>query len=139
LRFKKFHPKAKAPSKSNPEDAGFDLFAIEECGVGTSGILKVRTGIGIEIPSGYVGLIWDRSGLSIKHGIHRVGGVIDSTYRGEIVVGLISFESPYNINIGDKIAQILIQPVWNTPTEWIEVEELSETDRGEKGFGSSGK
>jgi len=90
------------------------------------------------IPVGNVGLIWDKSGLSRKQGLKVLGGVIDSGYRGEIVITLINLgNKKYEIKKGDKIAQMLIQPVHSV--EIVEVDSLDDTARGEKGFGSSGK
>ena len=79
IKFKKLHPEGKAPTKNNHQDAGFDLYAAEDKWVWPFTVSKVRTGISIALPKGYAGLIWDRSGMAIKHKIHRVAGVIDST------------------------------------------------------------
>ncbi|MCK5026890.1 MAG: dUTP diphosphatase, partial [Candidatus Pacebacteria bacterium] len=95
-------------------------------------------GIAMEIPEGYVGLIWDKSGLAIKQGLKVLGGVIDSGYRGEVMVGMINLTNKtYTIAEGHKVAQMIIQKTEMVEIE--EVEELSDAQRGDKGFGSSGK
>lgn len=138
LRIKKLHPEAKIPTYAHPDDAGFDLYAIENETIKKGGRALVGTGIAIEIPDGYVGLVWDKSGLSSKHGLKTLGGVVDAGYRGEIKIGLMNLgESDYSIEAGNKIAQMLIQKVEHA--EIKEVEELSDTMRGAGGFGSTGK
>ena len=100
--------------------------------------MAVRTGIAAQIPEGYVGLVWDKSGIAIKEGIKTLGGVIDSGYRGEILVGMINLgDKDYVFETGHKLAQLLIQKVEHI--EVVEVRELSETPRGKGGFGSTGK
>ena len=100
-------------------------------------IVKIDTGIAVKIPSGYVGLIRDKSSIGSK-GIIVCGGVVDSDYTGNIIVCLANVTNiPYTFNKGDKIAQLLIVPCY-TPT-LVEVDELSQTERGDKGFGSTGK
>ena len=130
---------ATVPTKAHEHDAGFDLYADEDS-VLCNGPNLVSTSIAMEIPEGYVGLIWPRSGLSAKHGIDVLAGVIDSGYRGEIKVCLqIAYRedgSPfYVVERGDKIAQILIQEV--PRFKLVEAETLSDSNRGEEGFGSS--
>lgn len=105
-------------------------------------VTKIPTGLFVEVPEGYELQIRPRSGLAFKHGINVINspGTIDSDYRGEIIVGL--YLDAYDMNEisfkhGDKIAQAVLAPV--TQAEFVEVEELSETDRGEGGFGSTGK
>ena len=89
------------------------------------------------IPSGYVGLIWDKSGIAANHGLKTMAGVIDSGYRGEIKILIHNLSSrPYTVQSGTKIAQMLIQPV--VQNEIIEVKELDDTSRGVGGFGSTG-
>lgn len=145
IDIKLLHDKARVPTKKNFVDAGWDLYACEDKWLYPvnekpyDGIYTVRTGIAISIPRGYVGLIWDRSGLAAKQHIHRVAGVIDSGYHGEILVALSNLgNSPYFIAEGDRIAQLVIQEV-PLHVDWNLVVELDETDRGDKGFGSSGK
>jgi dUTP pyrophosphatase len=140
---KKLHPDAIIPTKANPNDAGFDLYFSQEgvnlYSIRTQSRATLKTGIVMEIPEGYAGFIWDRSGLAAKSGIHRLAGVIDSDYRGEIMVCLFNTDrhDDYNVTRGERIAQIVIQEV--PKVVLFEIDELSETERGEDGFGSSGK
>lgn len=130
------------PKKATSGSAGFDLCAFCESFVviEPQGLVKIPTGISIEIPIGYAGFVFGRSGLGIKNGITLSNsvGVIDSDYRGEIVVGLcnISDES-YTISPLERIAQLVIMPVGGF--DLIEAEELDDTIRGKNGFGSTGK
>ncbi len=138
LRIKKLHPNAKLPAYAQAGDAGFDLCVFEDTLVHHGARVLAGTGIVMEIPVGYVGLIWDKSGLSNNHGLKTLGGVIDAGYRGEIKVGVVNLStSDYVIEAGQKIAQMLIQKV-ETPI-LVEVDELSDTARGDSGFGSTGK
>lgn len=137
LQVKKLKPQAKLPNYSYPGDAGLDLFACEEVRLKPGEFKAIGTGLQMAIPPGYVGLIWDKSGLSLQ-GLHRLAGVIDSNYRGEVKVVLINFsQKELVIQPGMKIAQMLIQPVECVSVE--EAEELAPTPRGEKGFGSTGQ
>lgn len=138
LKVKKVDPEAKLPAYAQPFDAGMDLFALEETTILPGQHLQVKTGVAVEIPQGYAGLIWDKSGIAQKHGLKTLGGVVDAGYRGEIRVGVANLsQAPYTFEKGHKIAQMLIQKVENP--EIVEVNELSETVRGEGGFGSTGK
>ncbi len=138
LLIKKLNPEAKLPSYAHEGDAGMDLFAVEEVSVPPMGRVLVGTGIAMEIPIGYVGLVWDKSGLSNSYGIKTLGGVIDAGYRGEIKIGLINLGTEdYKISAGHKVAQMLIQKVEHP--QIVEVGELSDTARGDGGFGSTGK
>jgi len=130
---------AKIPNYAHEGDAGLDIYSVEESYILKSGERKgFLTGIKMEIPSGYVGLIWDKSGLASKHGIKTMAGVIDSSYRGEVAIVLINLGSEnYLIEKNTKIAQILIQKAEYAEIE--EVENLEETERGDGGFGSTGK
>ncbi len=127
-----------APKSAQEGDAGSDLRASEEITIPSKGRCLVPTGISMAIPIGYVGLIWPRSGLAVKHGIDSGAGVIDSGYRGEIRVLLFNHSDvDFKVVKGDRVAQILIQKV-ETP-QFIQVETLDETERGAGGFGSTGK
>jgi dUTP pyrophosphatase len=129
---------AKTPTRANEFDAGFDLYSSEDRLIKPKTREVIRTSIALEIPNGLAGLIWPRSGLSVKQGIDVLAGVIDSGYRGEIMVCLLN-TSDYSVNIsnGDRVAQILFQVV---PDIQLSVRQsLSVSERGEKGFGSSGK
>jgi dUTP pyrophosphatase len=126
------------PTYGRHGDAGMDLYALEE-GIVPAGLrLKVRTGIALKIPAGYVGLIWSRSGLATSKGIDVLGGVVDSNYIGEVFVTLQNNDTavPLIIHKGDRIAQMLIQPIYEAVLE--EVNKLEPTNRGADGFGSSG-
>lgn len=119
-------------------DAGFDLYAREHTVLRPGIPTAVPSGVAIELPVGYVSLVWDKSGLAIKQGLKVLGGVIDAEYRGEYMVGMINLtDTDYVFEKGDKIAQVLIQQVEQATFEFVE--ELSETERGATGFGSSGK
>src|SRR5689334_19899023 len=110
IKIKKLHPDAKIPSYAHHDDAGFDLYSTENILLKRGTRFAVSTGIAMEIPEGYVGLIWDKSGLARNNGIKTIGGVIDSTYRGEVLVGVINFgEKDYLLEKGHKIAQMIIQ------------------------------
>ncbi len=138
LKIKKLHPEAKIPEYAKTDDAGFDLFSTETIEIAPNQRIQVPTGIAMQIPIGLVGLIWDKSGLSHNHGLKTLGGVVDSGYRGEIKVGLINLSNEnYKIEKGHKVAQMIIQKKETFEIE--EVSELEESDRGEAGFGSSGK
>jgi len=114
-----------------------DIFSSIDGVIKAGEVKPVPTGIKVAVPEGYVGLVWDKSGISLK-GVHRLAGVIDSGYRGEVRVVMVNLGSePFVIEKGMKIAQLLIQPV--TEVEVVEAEELEKTPRGDKGFGSTGK
>jgi len=137
LRVKKLHQDATIPTRAHKTDAGYDLYALESTTIYQNTHQLVKTGISLEIPEGYVGLIWPRSGLSYKYGLDVFAGVIDSGYRGDVGVILYnSHSSVYNVEAGDRIAQILFQKVENF--QLIEVNSLNDAHRGDGGFGSTG-
>ncbi|MDO8240885.1 MAG: dUTP diphosphatase [Candidatus Moranbacteria bacterium] len=137
IQIKKLEVDARLPQYALAGDAGMDIFSLENLELHPMERITCRTGIAMQIPNGYVGLIWDKSGIAVNGGIKVLGGVIDSGYRGEVKVGLINLSQEiYNIKKGDKIAQMLIQKVENS--DIIEVVELDETERGASGFGSTG-
>jgi dUTP pyrophosphatase len=137
LKFKKLHPNAKIPSYAYAGDAGLDLYVSEDLVLKKDERKSIPLGIAVEIPDGYVGILFDKSGLSHKHGLKSYGGIIDSCYRGEIHVGMMNLsDKDYKFEAGDKIIQILIMPVLHA--EVMECDELTESDRGEGAFGSSG-
>ena len=138
IRVKSLSGNAKLPSFAHGTDAGADLFSAENLKLEPGKRALVSTGIALEIPEGFAGLIWDKSGIASKSGISTMAGVIDSGYRGEIKVLLVNLsDTEYKIEEGDKIAQILFQKIEHPDFE--EVQELSKADRGEKGFGSTGR
>lgn len=136
LKISKIYDEAVIPSYAKDGDAGLDLVSIETVEIPAGGRASISTGLAFEIPTGSVGLIWDRSGLSHKKGLKTLGGVIDSGYRGEVKVGLANVSrEAIQISTGDKIAQMLIQPVARVDIE--EATDLSDSERGEDGFGST--
>lgn len=137
LPIKKLDPNATLPAFAHPTDAGLDLCALEAIVIPPHTRVQVRTGLAFAIPEGYVGLVWDKSGVSHKGGLKTLGGVIDAGYRGEVMVGLYNTsDQPYTFAAGNKVAQILIQKV--EQPEIVEVDELDETTRGTGAFGSTG-
>jgi len=142
LKIKRLHPHAKLPKRATPGSTGFDIFAcIEGEGVitlkGTQPRL-IPTGIAVEVPRGYDVQIRPRSGLSAK-GVGVTFGTIDSDYRGEILVTMYLFDpnSTFEIKHGDRVAQMVVGTTADLPL--VEVEELTPTERGSGGHGSTGK
>lgn len=128
---------AKMPSYAHSDDAGMDLYASEECTVEVGERAQIKTGVAMAIPEGFVGLVWDKSGISHRLGMKVMGGVIDAGYRGEVLIGMVNFgENAHTFKVGDKVAQMLIQKV-EQPT-LVAVAELDTTARGVSGFGSTG-
>ena len=127
------------PSRAHKADAGLDLIARECQAVPAHGSAIFRTGVHVEIPEGCAGLLVSKSGLNVRHDITSTG-LIDSGYTGEIVVKLDnSGETDYFVKRGDKISQLVIFPLWYDPIIEV-VDKLPETgERGNKGFGSSGR
>lgn len=133
----KLSPDATLPTKENASDAGIDIYTNEAYTLKPGERYMFSTGISVEFSKGYVALLWDRSGLGSK-GIHRLAGVIDSGYRGEWKVVLLNTtKEKYEIKKGDKIIQCILQKF--EPTKIKEVKKLTESKRGKKGFGSSGR
>lgn len=139
IRFKKLRPDAVTPTKANPGDAGWDLTAISTYEVAPSGTpaVEYRTGIAVEIPDGYVGLICPRSSVSSRGmWLANSVGVIDSGYRGEVMLRFYYRDWTKVFVRGERVGQLVIVPIWSG--ELVEADELSETERGSGGFGSSG-
>ncbi len=137
LKFKLLHKNAKLPVNDHPDDAGFGIYSIEEKVLKPMEYYAVATGISSEIPKNYFVSIRDRSSMAIK-GLHVMGGVIDSGYRGEwkvIIINLNSYD--YKIEVGDKIAQGILQSAKQAEIEITE--DLSDSSRGTGGFGSTGR
>lgn len=138
IQIKKINPEAKIPQYALKGDAGMDLFSVEDVVLKPGDKISCKTGITVKIPEGYVGLIWDKSGVSHKFGVKTLGGVIDSNYTGEWLVGLVNLGSNnFEIKKEQKIAQVLFQKVENAGVR--EVDKLPETNRNKGGFGSTGK
>lgn len=138
LKIKKLHPNAKIPSYAHHGDAGFDLYVPESITLQPGDRKTIPLGVAMEIPDGYVGLMFDKSSLSHKQGLKTFGNVIDSGYRGEIHAGLINQSSrTQTLEAGQKIIQMLIMPVITVDIEEVDV--LAPSERGAGNFGSSGK
>jgi len=137
IQIKKIISEAIVPRVAQSGDAGMDLFSAEEKRLRPGERISCRTGIAIKIPEGYAGLIWDKSGPSHKFGIKILGGVFDSNYTGEYLIGLINLgQDDFEIKRGQKIAQVIFQKIERPEVE--EVAELPETNRGAGAFGSTG-
>jgi dUTP pyrophosphatase len=136
LRVKRIHPEAKLPVYGHSGDAGLDLFSVVDRALAPGEVFAVPTGIQVAVPGGHVGLVWDKSGISLKS-VHRLAGVVDSGYRGEVQVVLINLgTNPFTVRKGMKVAQMLVQPV--AAVEVVESDSLDDTSRGQGGFGSTG-
>lgn len=128
---------AHIPTRAHPTDAGLDLYARESQWIPAGGSATFYTGVHIELPTGTVGMVKSKSGLNVKHGITSEG-VIDVGYTGGIVVKLYNHGTvDYLVNAGDKITQLVILPIITPGIEVVD--ELDATDRGDNGFGSSGR
>jgi dUTP pyrophosphatase len=128
---------AKVPTRAHEADAGLDVYAATDGVVPSGGCCTFDTGVHVEIPSGYVGMLKSKSGLNCKHGIVSEG-VIDAGYTGSIAVKLYNHgASPYMVKAGEKISQLVILPII-TPDPEV-VDSLADTERGTGGFGSTGK
>jgi dUTP pyrophosphatase len=140
VKFQKIHPDAKIPTRGTDRAAGMDLYALESVCLQPGKWNAVTTGLNIELPAGYEGQVRPRSGLAAKYGVTVLNspGTIDDDYRGELKVVLINHaELPYRIMAGDRIGQLVVKRVELLEPE--EVAELSDTARGSKGFGSTGR
>lgn len=137
LRVKKLSENGRAPQRASAGAAGYDLFSAEETVVTPGTRRVVKTDIAIHVPEGHYGRVAPRSGLAYKFGVDPVAGVVDSDYRGPLGIVLANNGvSDFKINIGDRVAQLLLEQV-STP-EVLLVDELDESARGEAGFGSTG-
>ena len=141
VRFKKINPNASIPTYGSSYAAGCDLSACidQTISIPPHTTIKVPTGLAIELPENTVGLIYARSGMATKRHLAPANkvGVIDADYRGEIIVALHNHsEEAQTIEVGERIAQLVVAPFYHV--EFEEVDELSETVRGEGGFGSTG-
>lgn len=140
LEVRLLHPRAQLPRRAHPGDAGADLFSVEEVVIPAGERRDVGTGVALAIPVGHGGFVQPRSGLAFKHGIMLTNspGLIDAGYRGEVRVSLYnSGAEPFTVGVGERIAQLVIQRV--EEPDFVAVDELGHTRRGQGGFGSSGR
>ncbi len=140
IKFQKLSPAAVIPCYAHPGDAGADLVAIDHHILDPMQRLAIPTGLAAEIPQGYEMQVRPKSSLALKHGITVLNtpGTVDAGYRGEIKVNLINLgQVPFEISPGQRIAQIVITPI--TRAEFAVIDQLSESQRGAGGFGSTGK
>ena len=142
IEIKKLKENATIPTRGSEQAAGYDLYAAidESVTIAPHTTEKIGTGLAIAVPDGYFGAIFARSGLAAKQGLRPANcvGVADSDYRGEYIVALHNdTDEPQTITPGDRVAQLVIMPY--LAVEFEEKEELSETERGVGGFGSTGK
>ncbi len=140
--FRRLRPGAQAPTRAHAGDAGYDLRSVEEVDLPPGGRALVRTGISLAIPDGYAGLVLPRSGLAMRHGVAPVNtpGLIDSGYRGEILVPLMNHdrEEAFRVEKGMRVAQLVLVRAEAAAFAEVELLEAGTDGRGEGGFGSSG-
>ena len=136
VKFKLAHPSAKLPRRSTAGAAGFDLCSVERVDVPANCQVTIDTGVAMAIPPGWFGRIMPRSGWAVRHGVNIHAGLIDSDFRGTVMVCMINHGArPLEIKEGDRIAQIVFCPYLS---DAVQVDELDDTERGENGFGSTG-
>ena len=137
LEFKKLHPDAIVPQRAHDSDAGMDVYTIEDIRSPSRGDVLTGLGLACKFPKGHALLVYNKSGRATKLKLDKGAEVIDAGYRGEIHVHLFN-HSDNNVVIrkGEKIAQMILVPIWSGQP--VEVDELDETERGDGGFGSSG-
>jgi dUTP pyrophosphatase len=140
--FRRLHPEAWMPARAHAGDAGYDLRSVDEVSLAPGGRALIRTGISVAIPGGYAGLVLPRSGLAMRHGVAPVNtpGLIDSGYRGEIMVPLINHdrEETFRVQRGMRVAQLVLVRAEEVSFSEVETLEAGTDGRGEGGFGSSG-
>ena len=139
LPVRRLRPDAQVPTRAYVGDAGIDLAACERVELGPGERALVPTGLAVAIPAGYAGYVQPRSGLATKHGISIVNtpGLVDSGYRGELLVNLLNTDvrEPFVVEPGMRIAQLVVLAVPDVKP--VEVDELPDSERGDRGFGSS--
>lgn len=139
IKIKKLHPDAKMPKRGTKYAAGFDLYAAEEfdAPIFEEQTVRIQTGLAFEIPEGYVGVVYSRSSTALK-GLIITPLLVDADYRGPVYITVKNASGrPYIVHNGGRIAQMRIEKLVDTEFEWAD--ELSETDRGEGGYGSTGR
>jgi dUTP pyrophosphatase len=141
LPVRRLDPSLPLPAYAHPGDAGADLCAAEDVELPPGGRATVGTGVAVAVPEGHAAFVHPRSGLASRHGITVVNapGTVDAGYRGEVRVVLLNTDQrePFTVRRGDRIAQLVVQPV--TRVRFLEVAELPASPRGEGGFGSTGR
>jgi dUTP pyrophosphatase len=141
LPFKRLDPTAPLPSRARSGDAGLDLRSNIDVVVGPGERALVPTGVAVAIPEAHAGLVLPRSGLASRHGLTLANapGLIDAGYRGEVICSVVNLDlhEPVKVARGDRIAQLVIVPIATVDPEWVE--ELPPSERGEGGFGSTGR
>jgi dUTP pyrophosphatase len=138
LEFMKLDGAARLPTRGSQFAAGLDLYSIESLAIAARGRALIHTGLAVAIPHGFYGRVAPRSGLAIKHGLDVLAGVIDSDYRGEILCALVNHGAEQVwIEAGMRVAQLVIESIATPEPVWSE--DLSGTERGGGGFGSTGK
>ena len=136
MKVKKLDPRARLPLRAHPTDSGADLFALERTVLPARGVVKVRTGVAVELPENTSGIIWGKSSVEIR-GIKAMAGLVDAPYRGELLVCMYNLnDTEFVFEAGQKVAQLVVLPTLYPSFE--EAEELSDTSRGSGGFGSTG-
>jgi dUTP pyrophosphatase len=142
VSFRRLRPGAREPARAHAGDAGYDLRSVDEASLAPGGRALIRTGISVAIPDGYAGLVLPRSGLAMRHGVAPVNtpGLIDSGYRGEIMVPLINHdrEETFRVERGMRVAQLVLVRAEQVSFAEVQTLEAGNDGRGEGGFGSSG-
>ncbi len=137
LNFKKLDDRATLPTRGSAQSAGLDLYSIEDIKIGPKQRVLARTGLAVAIPEGYYGRIAPRSGLAMRTGLDVLSGVIDADYRGEIGCLLYNTgDETINLSAQSKICQLIIEKIITPEAVWAD--EITETERGSGGFGSTG-
>ena len=137
IQFKRLNDQATLPTRATPGSAGFDLYCTKRVDLPPGQRMLLPTGIAVALPPRTCGQVWPRSGMAAKQGVDRLAGLVDADYRGELHVSLINHGlDTVEFRPGDRIAQLVVAPVY---TNWREVDELDDTERGQGGFGSSGR
>jgi len=137
IQFQLLHNYATEPTRATDGSAGFDLYATDNHMVWPGARVKIPTGVKMAIPDGYAGFVWPRSGMAVRHGFDILAGLIDSDYRGEVMVAAINHgDQPIEIRRGDRVAQIVFSPVL-IRAEVVDAID-NESQRGAGGFGSTG-
>lgn len=138
VKIKLIRPEAEIPSYGREGDAGLDLYSCEDFILEPKKRHIFKLGFALELSGGTVALVWDRSGMAVKHGVHSLAGVIDSNYRGEVSITLYNTSNEsWHCKAGDRIAQLVIQRFEKVNLK--QVDKLSETERGENAYLSSGR